>query len=88
MSATKTTNAQTGVKRKPTKAERANLKVLQKIRPSILEVVNSVLSSHGLKVVVSRIDFADAKSKLAANLEKECPMCCCAWGAYTCCTVC
>jgi len=82
--------AQSGVKREPTEAEQANLKVLQKVRPSIVDVVNAVLASHGIEVVVARIDFADAASELGREAQRRanCPMCCCIGGYYSCCHVC
>ena len=81
-------NAHAGVKRDLTAVEQANLKVLQKIRPSIVKIVNAVLVSHGLDVVLTRIDFADATSRLAGEFDDDCAMCCCAAGFYSCCTTC
>ncbi|WP_437899078.1 hypothetical protein [Sorangium sp. So ce124] len=81
---------QSGVKRELTSVEEANLKVLQRVRPSIVGVVNAVLASHDLGVVVARIDFADATSELGreAQRQSQCPMCCCIGGYYSCCHVC
>lgn len=78
----------TGAKRELTPEELANLKVLQSIRPAIVDVVNAVLASHGLSVVVARVDFADATSRLAGETQRQCVMCCCAAGYYSCCTAC
>jgi hypothetical protein len=72
--------------RELTPTERENLRVLTKIRPSIVAIVNEVLASHGLEVHLSRIDFADGKPTPINT--KPCVMCCCKWGAYTCCTAC
>ncbi|MBX3159222.1 MAG: hypothetical protein KF773_24855 [Deltaproteobacteria bacterium] len=78
------------VKRELTAAEEANLRVLQKIRPSIVTIVNAVLASHGLDVVLARLDFADAASDVGRDAERQaqCPMCCCIGGYYSCCTAC